>query len=79
MSKHTAFALPDDQEKADISHKEMLADGLSSLAPTSTRGTDHSESGEVYKREQAKAVRKLLLKLGECDAESRWSGSTDSM
>lgn len=69
MSRHVAMA---DPEKPEENHVDQAIQDDSSLAPTSTRQTGEkassyaaSTSGLAHKSENAKAERRLLLKLGK--------------
>lgn len=77
MSRHAAFAeKPVEVQHDEHSQNEVMTQAkpgfqtevsTTSLAPTGTRTTDaekSSLSGQTFKAENAKAVRKLLLKLG---------------
>lgn len=82
MARHAAFSEDPhqvisphllDEEKNVTQHQENGYDGAS-IAPTGTRGTEHSEKssatgqhselGLIHKRETSKATRKLLAKMG---------------
>lgn len=80
MVRHATFDTePVEIEKpAEVQTEDVNVEKQSSLHPIGTRTTEggdtekgstryaESESGLLYKKEQKKAERKLLMKLGKC-------------